>query len=79
MNDLKMLIWLTQLGLSVAVPLGGFIMLGLWLHSSLGWGSWTVWSSIVLGIGNAVSGFRNSLKMMQQLSDSPPIASHDQA
>ena len=31
MKNLNLLIWLTQLGLSVAVPLGGFILLGLWL------------------------------------------------
>ena len=32
MKNISLLLWLTQLGLSVAVPLGGFILLGLWLH-----------------------------------------------
>ena len=39
MKDLTLLTWLTQLGLSVAVPLGGFVWLGVWLRDSLGWGN----------------------------------------
>ena len=32
MKDLTLLVWLTQLGLSVALPLAGFILLALWLR-----------------------------------------------
>ena len=32
MKDLGLLVWLTQLGLSVAFPLAGFVLLGLWLR-----------------------------------------------
>lgn len=82
-KDLNLMIWLTQLGLSVAAPLAGFIILGVWLHSSLGWGIWTVWCGVVLGISGAVSGLRSSLKIMEQMSaskkpaDPPPVAFND--
>ena len=36
MKDVTLLVWLTQMGLSIAVPLGGFIFLALWLHNSCG-------------------------------------------
>lgn len=68
MKDLRMLIWLTQLGLSIAVPLGGFIFLGIWLHNSLGWGVWTIFAGLALGIISAVRGFLDSLKLMGQMS-----------
>lgn len=63
-----MLIWLTQLGLSVAVPLAGFVFLGIWLHNGLGWGVWTVFAGLALGILSAVRGFRDSMKAMELMS-----------
>lgn len=80
MKDLTLLVWLTQLGLSTALPLGGFILLALWLKSSFGWGDWVLWTGIILGITTAVDGFRNSLKAMERLSkrkreDAPPPVS----
>ena len=77
MKDVKMLVWLTQLGLSVAVPPAGFIFLALWLRDSCHWGSWVLWVGIALGIYGAVTGFRSSLKAMEQMSgdkkkDPPP-------
>lgn len=68
MKDLGLLVWLTQLGLSVAFPLAGFVLLGLWLHRSVGWGSWTVWCGIVVGLICAITGFRDCLKAMDKLS-----------
>ena len=44
MKDLSLLIWLTQLGFSVAFPLAGFILLGVWLHDRFGWGQWVIWA-----------------------------------
>lgn len=64
MKDFNLLIWLTQLGLSVALPLAGFIVLGIWLHESCGWGGWTVWVGILLGFVSGIAGFRDSLKAM---------------
>lgn len=80
MKDLSLLVWLTQLGLSTALPLAGFVLLGVWLHSGLGWGVWTIWAGIGLGLICAIDGFRSSLKAMERLSrkpkdDTPPPVS----
>ena len=73
---LRYLVWLTQLGLSVAVPLAGFILLGVWLHNSKGWGGWTVPVGILLGLLGGVGGLVNSFKtlnhMMKQDEVQPP-------
>lgn len=83
MKNLSLLLWLTQLGLSVAVPLGGFILLGLWLHNSCGWGGWTVWAGIILGAYCAIEGFHSSLKNLQRMAgddkqeQEPPVSFND--
>ena len=71
MKDLSLLVWLTQLGLSVALPLAGFVLLAVWLHSRCGWGIWVLWVGIVLGIICAIDGLRISLKAMERLSRKP--------
>ena len=63
-----MLVWLTQLGLSVAIPPAGFILLALWLRDSCHWGSWVIWAGAVLGLYGAVEGLRSSLKAMKIMS-----------
>lgn len=68
MKDLSLLVWLAQLGLSVALPFGGFILLALWLQSEWGWGQWVLWVGIVLGVICAIDGFRSSIKAMERLS-----------
>ena len=83
MKDLSLLVWLTQLGLSVAFPLAGFVLLAVWLRSALGWGDWVLWAGLVLGLSGAVSGFRHSLKAMELLSrnkkdDAPPPVSFNE-
>lgn len=76
MKNLSLLVWLTQLGLSVAVPLAGCVFLGVWLHQRFSWGVWTVWTGVVLGILLAIEGLRSSLKAMDRMSkekqDQPP-------
>ena len=79
MKNLKLLVWLTQLGLSVAVPPAMFILLALWLRDSCGWGGWVLWIGIVLGIVTAIDGLRTSLKAMSRLSENkkreePPVS-----
>lgn len=79
MKNLKLLVWLTQLGLSVAVPPAMFILLALWLRDSQGWGGWVLWVGIVLGIISAIDGLRTSLKAMSRLSkhkkqEDPPVS-----
>ncbi len=81
MKDLSLLVWLTQLGLSVVVPLAGFIFLGVWLHQAQGWGEWTVYAGIILGLLFAFDGLRYSLKAMSRLSkekkEKPPLSFND--
>lgn len=67
MNAYKLLIWLTQLGLSTALPLAGFLLLGLWLHRSIGWGRWTIWVGLLLGMLGAFRGFRDSIRAMERM------------
>lgn len=80
MKDIKLLVWLTQLGLSVVFPLAGFILLALWLQQQFSWGAWVFWVGLALGLITAVSGFVNSLQMMLRMSESakkkgpPPTA-----
>lgn len=80
MKDLSLFVWLTQLGLSVAVPFAGFILLALWLQRSCGWGDWVIWAGVILGAVSAIDGFRISLKAMNRLAkdkpkDEPPAVS----
>ena len=70
MKELNMLVWLTQLGISVAAPLAGFTLLGLWLRSRFGFGLWVMLACIALGMIGAVSGLRSSLKMMERMDAS---------
>ena len=74
------LTWLTQLGLSVAAPLAGFILLGSWLHNSRGWGGWTVGVGVGLGILGAVGGLINSFRtlnaMLRREDPPPPVGSN---
>ena len=79
MKDLSLLVWLTQLGLSVAVPPVLFILLALWLRDSCGWGGWILWAGIGLGLYCAVHGLVTSLKTLKRLTDGkkqdePPVA-----
>lgn len=82
MKDLNMLVWMTQLGLSVALPPLGFILLAVWLRNSWGWGDWVIWAGIVLGIVCAIDGLRISLKAMDRLigdkkEQVPPVSFND--
>lgn len=79
MKNLNLLVWLTQLGLSVALPPLGFILLAVWLRDRFGWGTWVLWAGIVLGVICAIDGLRVSLKAMEQMSGDkkekdPPVS-----
>ena len=80
MKDVKLLIWLTQLGLSVVLPFAGFILLALWLQQQFSWGNWVMWVGFGLGLLTAASGFLHSLQLMLHMSegskkkDPPPTA-----
>lgn len=79
---MKNLIWLTQLGLSVALPPLGFILLALWLQDRFFLGSWVLIAGIAVGVICAIDGFRTSLKAMARMSDDkkqekPPVSFND--
>lgn len=67
MKELTLLTWLTQLGLSVAVPLAGFIMLAVWLQGKYQLGKWVLVLGIVLGFYCAIHNGIQSLKTLNQL------------
>ena len=82
MKNINMLIWLAQLGISVAVPLGGFIWLGIWLRQRFSLGIWVVLAGLFVGIICAVDGLRTSLKAMERMSkekneEPPPVSFND--
>ena len=79
MKNLQLLTWLTQLGLSTAIPLAGFVLLAVWLKNRFGLGNWVLFVGIGLGVVCAVDGFYKSLKILEQLTkdkkkDKPPIS-----
>lgn len=65
---MKMLVFVTQLGLSVALPLAGFIWIALWLREQWQLGSWVIWAGIIVGMICAADGLRNTLRVMERLS-----------
>lgn len=83
MKNLTLLIWLTQLGISVAVPLAGFVLLAVWLQSRFDLGTWVIWTGVALGVICALDGLRTSLKAMDRLAnhkpddEPPPVSFND--
>lgn len=79
MKDLALLAWLTQLGISVAVPPVVLICLAAWLRDRFGLGSWIIWVGIGLGFYLAITGLVSSLKTLFRLTkdrkkEAPPVA-----
>ena len=64
MKEINMIVWITQLGLSIAMPLAGFGFLGYWLMNRFDMGIWVLICSFVLGLVCAFEGLHNSLKIM---------------
>lgn len=64
MKDMSVLLWLTQLGLSVALPPAALILFAVWLRDRFGWGQWIIWVGIILGLYCAVTGFISSLRTL---------------
>lgn len=82
MKNMTMLVWFTQLGLSVAVPLAGFTWLGVWLRQQFDWGIWVVIVGVALGLICAVDGLRTSLRVMDRMTkeekgEQPPVSFND--
>ena len=83
MKHLSLFVWITQLGISVAMLPVVSIWLAVWLRETKGWGSWVLWVGILLGVVCAVDGLRVSLKALSRLSKSkeekepPPVSFND--
>ena len=81
MKDLSLIVWLTQLGLSTALPLAGFILLAVWLRNAFAWGDWVIWAGIAVGLVSAIDGFRTSIKAMDRITkrkeEKPPVSFND--
>lgn len=81
MKNMQLLIWITQLGLSTAAPLAGFLLLAVWLYRRFEWGTWVIVAGIILGIICAIDGLRTSLKAMERMSkekqQEPPVGFND--
>lgn len=83
MKEFALIVWLTQTGLSVALPPVCFVLLALWLRNSFGWGNWVIWVGIVLGIVGAINGLRDSMQALERLSRKdrkeplPPVSFND--
>lgn len=74
------LVWLTQFGLSVCVPLVLFVGGAIWLKDQFSLDGWVVAVGVILGVLGAVSSLRYSLKAIdRQGKDSsektpPPVS-----
>ena len=82
MKNLNLLVWLCQLGLSVALPPLGLVLLAVWLRNRHGWGDWVIWAGVILGIICAIDGLRISLKTMERMTREqkdrePPVSFND--
>ena len=82
MKNANLLIWVTQLGISVAVPPAAFIWLGVWLRDRFALGNWVVIVAIVVGVVCAMDGLRTSLKAMERMTkdkkqEKPPVSFND--
>lgn len=72
MKNLNLIVWLTQLGFSVAFPLVGSTLVALWLRQRFDLGIWVLIVGIILGIFGAIDGFRVSLKAMEGMVKDKP-------
>lgn len=83
MKNLSLLVWLTQLGLSVSLPLAGFVWLAVWLRNRFDLGVWVLLCGVGLGLICAVDGLRTSLKAMEKMAKDkkeagpPPVFFND--
>ena len=68
MKNLSLLVWFTQLAVSVAVPLGGAIWLSVWLYNKYRLGIWVIILGVIFGLIWAFDGLKTSLKAMEQLA-----------
>ena len=78
MKDLRLLVWITQLGMGIAMPMAGFTLAGVWLKNRFCLGPWVVVAGCALGLACAVRAFVGSLRFLSQQQKEkdpkPPVA-----
>ena len=77
MKDVSLLVFMSQLGLSVALPLGGFVVLGVWLRQLFDLGVWVILVMTAIGLLMAVQGFINTIRAMNRMvkkSEDTPLS-----
>ena len=82
MKNLTLLVWVTQLGLSVAMPIGGFVWLAVWLRQRFELGGWVVFCGVFLGVACAANGLKTIFTAIRQMvkskkEDKPPVSFND--
>lgn len=77
MKYLKDLIWITELGLSVATPLALFLLAAVWLQNRFGLGGWIIILGLFLGLYSAFSSARTFARFYSskksKKEDEPPV------
>ena len=66
MKDLGLIVYITQLGLSLGAPLAGFTLLGVWLKNRYELGAWIIALFCMIGLISGVHGFLLELKNLQK-------------
>ncbi len=64
MKELSLLMWIGQLGLSFALPVAGFTLLGVWLRGRTGAGAWLIALFCMIGL---ISGAHGCITVLRQL------------
>lgn len=77
MKGLNMLVWLMQLGMSVVMPLVGFMWIAIYLRGRFQLGVWIIFVGLFVGLICAVDGFRYSLKAMELMDKNNAKKSSD--
>lgn len=66
---LQGLVWVAQVGLSIAVPLFLFIFGAVWLRNHFSLGGWVIAVGIGLGLLGAAGALINTFRMLHRLPD----------
>ena len=78
MKSLGKLVWITQLGMSVAAPMAGFTLIGVWLKNKFSLGAWIIAVFCLVGLISACDSFRLTLKAMEKAEKKddpePPVS-----
>ena len=83
MKLLNLLMWVTQFGLSILLPICFFLMLAVWLQNKFGFGMWILIVLGILGVLVTISTVKANWKALKKAADEaadrkePPVAFND--